>query len=45
MFSAELVTGSAYFVITTLVGMVIFMVSEADRIENQASGTIPSKLY
>ena len=33
VFSAQLVTGPAYFVITVLVGMVVFLVGKADRIE------------
>ena len=35
VFSAQPVTGPAYFVIAALVGMVVFVVGETDRIENQ----------
>ena len=35
VFSAQPVTGLAYLVITALVGMVVLVVGEADRIENQ----------
>ena len=35
VFSAQPVTGPAYFVIATLIGMVVLMVGEADRIEDQ----------
>ena len=35
VFSAQPVAGQAYLVIAALVGMVMLMVSEADRIENQ----------
>ena len=35
MFSAQSVASSAYLVIAALVGMVVLVVGEADRIENQ----------
>ena len=35
VFSAQLITGPAYFVIAAFVGMVVLVVSESDRIENQ----------
>ena len=35
MFSTQLVAGPAYLVIATLIGMVVLVVGEADRIENQ----------
>ena len=35
VFSAQSVAGPAYFVIAALVGMVVLVVGEADRIENQ----------
>ena len=35
MFSAQPVAGPAYLVIAALVGMVMLVVGEADRIENQ----------
>lgn len=35
VFSAQLVAGPAYFVIAALVGMIVLVVGEADRIENQ----------
>lgn len=33
VFSAQTVAGPAYFVIAALVGMIVLMVGEADRIE------------
>ena len=35
VFSAQPVTGPAYLVIAALVGMVVLVVGETDRIENQ----------
>ena len=35
VFSAQPVTGPAYLVIAALVGMVVLVVGEADRIKNQ----------
>ena len=35
MFSAQPVTGPAYLVVAAFVGMVVLVVGEADRIENQ----------
>ena len=35
MFSAQPVAGPAYLVIAALVGMVMLVIGEADRIENQ----------
>ena len=41
VFSAQPVTGPAYFVIATLIGMVVLMVGEADRIEDQMIMNMP----
>ena len=45
VFSAQPVTGPAYFVIATLIGMVVLMVGEADRIEDQMIMNIASPTY
>lgn len=41
MLSAQSVADPAYFVIAALVGMVVFVVGETDRIENQMVVNIP----
>lgn len=41
VFSAQSVTGSAYLVIAAFVGMVVLVVGEADRIENQMVVNMP----
>ena len=41
MFSAQAVADSAYLVIAALVGMVMLMVGEADRIKNQMVVNMP----
>ena len=35
MFSAQSITGLAYLMVTAFVGIVVLVVDEADRIENQ----------
>ena len=45
VFSAQLVAGPLYLIITALVGAVVLVIGEADRIENQMVMGIPLSIW